>query len=161
MLRSEKGQSLLEMIVVVAVGTIIVGALTFATIASLRNAQYAKSQSQATKLGQEGMEKVRSIRDRDTVVRYAKAPGSFTDKFSDLWSINFSCPGNCYFTLAGSTLVGGAATSYEEVDKDFKRQVQVEDGSNFAQEKKVTVIVVWNDFSGSHESRITTLLRKP
>jgi DNA-binding NarL/FixJ family response regulator len=44
------------------VAIIVVGALTFATIASLRNAQFSQNQAQATKLAQEGLEKVKSLK---------------------------------------------------------------------------------------------------
>lgn len=63
---SEKGQTLIELIVVIAVIIVVVAALTFATIASLRNANFSQNQAQATKLAQEGLEKVRILRDRDT-----------------------------------------------------------------------------------------------
>ena len=72
----------------IAVSVIVVGALVFAIIASLRNAQFSKNQSQATKLAQEGIEKVRSARDRGETIG-----GNFTignaviDSWqdSDLW----------------------------------------------------------------------------
>ncbi len=62
---SEKGQSLIEVIIAATVGILIVAALTFATIFSLRNAQVAKNSAQATKLAQEGIERVRNGRDRN------------------------------------------------------------------------------------------------
>jgi len=64
----QTGQTLLELIVVVSVSVIVIGALVFATIASLRNAQFSKNQLQATKLAQEGIERVRIGRDRNQCI---------------------------------------------------------------------------------------------
>lgn len=65
---NEKGQSLAEVIVAATVGILVVSALTFATIFSLRNANYAKTAAQATKLAQEGIERVRTGRDRNQII---------------------------------------------------------------------------------------------
>lgn len=179
----EKGQTLLELIVVITVSAIIIGALVFATISSLRNTQLSKNQAQATKLAQEAIEKVRSGRDRGSPIA-----GSFTiggasiDSWQDpdLWSnqINGNCGNNtfvpptfCYFKFNSS-----GAFQYLISDRDipssaedplgdgkFKRVVILSDeaANNLYQvQKNVTVIVRWHDFSGDHDSRLTTILRK-
>ncbi|MBI2196752.1 hypothetical protein HYU45_04060 [Candidatus Daviesbacteria bacterium] len=164
---NEGGQSLLEVIVAATVGILVVSALTFATIFSLRNASFAKTSAQATKLAQEGIEKVRSIRDRDQdgKVSYSVNQGDQRTEFSQLWDISFACPpanNNCYFYLSSSdVLTGGTGTNFEEIpNSPFKRQVQIEDDSPPTEQKKITVLVTWTDFSGAHESRLTTILRK-
>ncbi|KKQ78266.1 MAG: hypothetical protein US99_C0027G0005 [Candidatus Daviesbacteria bacterium GW2011_GWF2_38_6] len=96
---TNKGQTLIEVIVVAMVGILVVTALTFAVIFSLRNASFAKNQSQATKLAQEGIERVRGLRDRNGAVDYIRADGSHTGNFNDLWVISFSCPANCGWYL--------------------------------------------------------------
>ena len=170
---SEKGQSLIELVVVIAVIVIVVGALVFSTIASLRNAQLAKNQSQATKLAQEGIEKVRSMRDRGDLIGGAfqinsQPIDSWLD--SDLWTqhIYGNCIPNCYFKFNVSSFTYLAAassipSSAEEPlsDGKFKRAIILSDDSvTYQSQKTVTVIVTWIDFSGSHESRLTTFLRK-
>lgn len=161
---NQKGQTLLELMVVIAVGIMVIGALTFATIASLRNAQFAKNQTQATKLAQEGIEKVRALRDRDGSVDYVRGDGSHTTKFSDLWNLNFSCPtppaGNCYFWFLVDILSSSTASSYEPITGGFERQIQIIDMGDGTAEKQVTSIVRWSDFSGTHESKLSTYLRK-
>ena len=163
MIYSEKGQSLMELVVVIAVVVIVVAALAFATIASLRNANLAKNQAQATKLAQEGLEKIRSLRDRNTEsISYTDLAHS-ASKFSDLWAITFKCqddPQNCYFNFIFDRLIGKVATSYEDIPPNFQRQVQIEDEGDGTVQKKITVIVRWSDFAGAHESRLTTILRK-
>lgn len=186
---NSKGQTLIEVVIVIAVMVIVVSALTFATIASLRNAQFAKNQSLATKWAQDGIEKVRSIRDRDVdqAIRYDKGDGTFVTKFSGLYpapisltcgSIPLSCPiapdtcpaatsGTCYFYFNGGVLTSGVKTSTESLEGgNFKRQLFIEDYINSSnqnlgtQQKKVTSVVIWVDVSGKHESRLSTILGK-
>lgn len=157
---SNKGQTLLELVVVVAVSVLIIGALVFATISSLRNAQFSKNQSQVTKLAQEGIEKVRSLRDRNGAVYYTRDDSTQTSNFNDLWSITFRCPTNCYFSYIAGILTGGASTSFEPIPPSFQRQFQIEDEGDGTTQKKFTSIVKWTDFSGIHESKLTTLLRR-
>ncbi len=156
----ESGQSLVEVIVAATVGILVVSALTFATIFSLRNASFAKNSAQATKLAQEGIEKVRTIRDRDGKISYTGGNISVS-KFSDLYdaSLSFNCPSNCYFYFnAASMLAGGTNVNLEPILPGFQRQFLIEDeGSG---QKRITVVVQWTDFAGPHESRLTTILRK-
>ncbi len=165
-----KGQSLIELIVVIAMTVLVVGALTIATIASMRNADLAKSQVQATKLAQEGIEKVKTIRDQNTDggISYSDSSNNYT-KFSNFWGISFSCKGgspNCYFKLIkiNSLDVLKAAQSVNDSEPiqngAFTRQILVEDGASGATQKTITVVVTWTDYSGSHESRLVTYLGK-
>lgn len=164
-MRSDKGQSLMELVVVIAVITIVVAALVFATIASLRNASFSQNQAQATKLAQEGLEKVRSLRDRDTtgVGIWSSSTSCGSSVPSTCPATQSSCPSgatnNCYFFFNNSgVLANGTWVNSEAIPPGFRRQFFIEDqGSD---QKKVTVVVTWIDFSGSHESRLTTILRK-
>lgn len=174
----EAGQTLLELIVVMAVSIIIIGALVFATISSLRNAQFSKNQAQATKLAQEGIEKTRSARDR-----MAAIGGGFTigaaviDSWDDvdLWNyqISSNCIPVCYFKFNDSaflylTAANDVPSSAEDpfaadpvARNKFKRVIILsDDGATFRKQKTITSIVIWTDFSGTHNSRLTTILRK-
>ncbi|HUS59771.1 MAG TPA: prepilin-type N-terminal cleavage/methylation domain-containing protein [Nevskiaceae bacterium] len=62
-MRREKGQSLIEVLVALAVMAIVILALVRVTTVSIRNATFAKNRALATKYAQEGMEKVRAYRD--------------------------------------------------------------------------------------------------
>ncbi|MBI4036043.1 hypothetical protein HY383_03760 [Candidatus Daviesbacteria bacterium] len=169
----ETGQSLLEVVTASAVGILVVAALTYATIFSLRNATFAKNSAQATKLAQEGIEKVRSSRDRNSSIS-----GSFTlnsqtiDNWqdTDLWTnqISPNCTPNCYFKFSGSsfqfsTAANNIPNNAEDPlsDGKFKRVVILSDDSTtYTTQKTVTVIVQWTDFAGPHQSKLTTILRK-
>lgn len=61
----ENGQSLLEAIVALAVAMLVILALVWVTTVSIRNADFAKKQTQAANYAQEGMEKVRASRDQN------------------------------------------------------------------------------------------------
>lgn len=188
--KRESGQSLMELVVVVAVIVVVVGALTFATIASLRNAQFSKNQAQATKLAQEGLERVRLSRDRNQPITHSGALGNVVSwngntqgqgKFWD-YQINGNCgnvalapPVYCFFNIDSSGKLSylaawgqnpasadqSALPSNAESIPPFKRAVIVSDDSTtFQVQKKITVVVTWTDFSGYHESRLTTILRR-
>lgn len=178
---SEKGQTLLELMVVVTISTIIIGALVFTTISSLRNTQFSKNQSQATKLAQEAIEKVRTTRDRNLPITGNFVIGSTTiDSWQDpdLWTqrIDGNCgntlgspPSYCYFRLnnTGSfqylISANNIPSSAEDPlgDGKFKRVIILsDDASTFSTQKIITVIVRWKDYAGDHDSKLTTLLRK-
>lgn len=195
MFQSEKGQTLMELVVVISVMVVVVGALTFATIASIRNASFAQNQLQATKLAQEGIERVRSGRDRNQPVTI---PGtSVTSWNSDLadpgsiWNYPISgtsseceteqpnLSGKCYFNISTTGQlqnIGFSRTTFpdnaESIPQDkplFKRAITLSDDLNengnyidddYQNAKRATAIVKWTDFSGFHESRLTTILRR-
>lgn len=175
-MRHEKGQSLIEVIVAATVGILVVTALTFATIFSLRNAGFSKASAQATKLAQEGIERVRTGRNRNAAITNFRIGENLITSWNGdangsgaLWDaqINGSCIPNCYFKIMDQSgvlnYVGAAATippGAEPVPPQFKRAVILSDDANYQNQKKVTVIVTWTDSSGAHESKLTTILGK-
>ncbi len=65
---TQKGQSLLEIVTLTGVILAVVTGLTITVINGLKNSQFSQNQTQATKLAQEGLEEVRTIRDRNWMV---------------------------------------------------------------------------------------------
>jgi len=176
---NQKGQTLIELIVVIAVSVIVVGALVFATIASLRNAQFAKNQVQATKLAQEGIERVRIGRDRNKAITILGTTNvnSWNGNSSGvgaIWDYQIAngCASGisgtaCYFKLSPTgeslTYITSSPTFPDlgtEEFGQFKRAIILNDDSSWRVQKTVTAIVRWVDFSGDHMSRLTTILRK-
>lgn len=198
---SEKGQSLIEVIVASVVGILVVAALTFATIFSLRNANFAKTSSQATKLAQEGIERVRTGRDRNQCIRALTTTNVYSWDGNNsscnpsppeqpIWDYpitggcdNPSDGGKCYFRVDLNgvlTNIGYDQITFPTVFAEtiqsgsqvFRRVVLLSDEStpitlpggntvpSYQVQKTVTVIVIWTDFAGSHESRLVTILRK-
>lgn len=178
-LTNDSGQSLVEVIVAATVGIIVVVALTFATIFSLRNANFAQTSAQATKLAQEGIERVKTGRDRNSSITgnfsiSGQSIGSWSD--NNLWTneISPNCIPNCYFNINPSgelqylTAAPSIPSNAELIDK-FQRVVVLSDNSSllpdgitpsYKIQKTVTVIVTWTDTTGPHESRLATILRK-
>lgn len=165
-----KGQSLIEVIVTAAVGILVVTALTFTTLYSLRNSNFAKTSAQATKLSQEGIERVRTGRDRIGAIsgdfRLSGQPVTSWDD-PDLWfyPINTNCIPNCYFNVNASGLLqyltaASSIPSSAETTGQFQRIIILSDDAEYANQKIVTVIVTWTDTTGPHESKLTTILRK-
>lgn len=162
---STKGQSLLELVIVIAVAIIVISALTSATISSLRNANFSKNQLQATKFAQEGLEKVRSIRERNGLV--LANFGTATTKFSDLWNIRLfdTClPPPCNVNFLLDPVFNSLKqddTAFETLTGDFQRSVKITDEpATYQTKKNITIIVSWIDVTGSHQSKLTTYLRK-
>lgn len=184
-MRNNKGATLVELMVVISVGIVIVAALTFATIASLRNANYAKNQAQATKLSQEGMEKMRTLRNRDGIFNPSwtldvpdgldgdNTVGKWND--DDFWDEEplgcgnkctyhfFKFPSNTNLELVYLTSSKDFPTSQAESinNGQFLRVVGILDHqSTYTTEKEVTVFVRWTDYAGIHDSKVTTILRR-
>lgn len=192
MSNNQTGQTLMELIVVVAVSVIVVGALVFATIASLRNASFSKNQAQATKLAQEGIERVRAGRDRnqcisnlDTNVHSWNSNSSNTNcpGSGSIWAYqitgssnnceNLTVSSKCYFKVVDSngslTMIAYNFTpstpipfplSAEPIAPFQRAIILSDDPATYQNQKTVTSIVRWTDFSGPHESKLTTILRR-
>lgn len=60
------GQTLVEMIVALGILVLVVLALVRVTITATHNAQFARSQAQATKYAQEGIEEMRAYRNQNS-----------------------------------------------------------------------------------------------
>ena len=113
-MQKQAGQSLIEVLIALTVTVIMMVALITFVLSGLKNAQFAQNQSKATKLAQETMEQIKTIRDRDGdkgVYFTYSTEANPAEKFSDLWKINMSMVGTCikiddsagpcYFKLEG------------------------------------------------------------
>src|SRR5439155_740384 len=129
-------------------------------------ASFAKNQAQATKYAQEGIERVRTGRDRnDPISGNFTLGGQVVDNWQNqyLWSnqISTNCIPTCYFKL---TSTSGGAIQYigtgppvpslaenildSQGVTQFKRAIILSDTSTtYSVEKTVTVLVTWTDFS--------------
>lgn len=130
-----KGQTLFEVVAIVAIVAILVTSIVSVVAVSVRNSRFSKTQAEASRWAQEGMEWVRQQRDTNWP--------DFSQKAGDYCMQNLSwTPGRC----AGTATI--ANTSFE------RNVTIVPSGREF----QVDVIVSWKDSGGSHQSRLTTVL---
>jgi type II secretory pathway pseudopilin PulG len=123
----QKGETLLEALVALAIISVVITAVASVVTASLSNAQYNENQTQATKYAQEGLESVRKIRNQNYVA-FRNINGLF-------------CFGK------GQTSLGSVQTacSTENVDT-FIRTIQIEQTPGCAPNvARVTVSVSFRD----------------
>lgn len=79
MTKKTKGQSLIEVMVAIAVLVLILLGMLTAVTYSVRNATFAKNQAIATKYTQEAMENARELRDTHRLEFFQSGSSSLTD----------------------------------------------------------------------------------
>ncbi len=122
----QKGSTLVEVLLGLAIATIALSGVTVVAISSLSNAQQGRNQIQATKYSQEGIEIVRRIRNSDYAA-FANYNGTY-------------CLGT------NQTTLGVAATCTTPNVGQFIRSVQIEQNAGCgASLARATVRVAWTD----------------
>lgn len=134
----KNGQSLLEVLVAMAIAILILAALAMAVISAVRNAQFAKNQTLATKYANEGLEWLRAERDADWTSFTAKAGSSYC--LNDLSWVGGSCSG---FLLAN---IFKREATLITIEADSKVEVQL--------------TVSWRDSLGSHQVTLDSYFTK-
>src|SRR3972149_8685627 len=88
----DKGQTLIEMLIAIAVGTLIVASILGLATRASRNANSARTAGQASKLAQQGMEIVRNIRSVDEAdyIKSFSPPCPANCRWSDLYGFNLA-----------------------------------------------------------------------
>lgn len=168
---NQKGQSLVEVLVALSIAALVVIALVILVLSGLKNAQFAQSQTKATKLAQEGIEKVKVVRDRNGVINVTSSTnwGCSACNFDKVWSYQLSnatpcatrpsgITTNCYFKIDsdGQSLREAAN---EVLADGFTRQIIFTDSAtSYTSEKTIKVQVAWQDSAGSHQSNLETIL---
>lgn len=140
--KKEKGQSLLEIVVAMAIAILIVAGLVSAVIVAVKNAQFARNQTLATKYGQEGMEWIRSQRDTNW------------QTFSDRSAAD---PGRTYCLNSLGWTAGTCATY--ALTSLFKREAILKTIATDKIEVKMTVS--WRGTGGTHQSELSSYFTKP
>ena|SRR5258708_7775228 len=165
---SQAGQSLLEITVTLGISVVIVIAITTITIQGLQGSQFAQNQILATKYAQEGLEKIKQLKDSNTGIYISSNNQTYFWYNSPnlIWSFNFSNnsnllankfkfdPASCSGVICAPKNISSA--NDQEKLANFQRIIIFE---NFAgNQLKVTCKVSWADASGSHESNLVTIL---
>ncbi|KKT33852.1 MAG: hypothetical protein UW21_C0007G0014 [Candidatus Woesebacteria bacterium GW2011_GWB1_44_11b] len=134
---NQKGQSLFEVIVAMAIVTMILTAVVALAATSIRNTTSSRNEATATRLAQEAIEWLRGERDASW----------------QIFANNSLTPTWCFETLSWSK--AGPCTAGDEVAGTIFRR-----GANFANagtSVEASVVVSWADAQGDHEVRTSTL----
>lgn len=159
-LKKQIGESLLEVTISLGLALLVVTALTVTTVNGLKNSQLSQNQLNATKYAQEGIERVRQIRERNCPVTVGSTQYYWYGPGNSIWSIQLAG----FFKYTVNDTAVPAVCRLEEVlvpetieSGKFTRSINIVDGVD-QNTKKVTVTVNWSDFSGTHESKLETSL---
>lgn len=176
---NQKGQNILELVVGLGLVAVVAVAISIMTINSLQNTQFSKNQSQATKLAQEMIEKVRTVKDANFgVCTQAQVAGNQTcSTWEESWANQYgTITGDCIANQTCTFVVGAACnTAFTgtveskpfclrhsptalDLGDGFTGQVFIEDEQG--NQKRVTVRVLWTDVSGAHNSELVTVLSR-
>lgn len=138
----EKGQSLFEIMLALAIATLIIVAIVVLTSNAIRNTTFSKNKTLAARHSQEATEWLRGERDTDFSAFEARA----------------ATPLYCLPSLSWSSATVGACGAGQEIpDTIFKREVSfstsVVNGKTLIE---AGVQVFWSDAQGLHEIRSVT-----
>ena len=141
-LNTQKGQSLFEITLALAISTLIIVAIVALTSNAIRNTTFSKNKSLATHYSQEATEWLRGQRDADFPTFETKA----------------LTPLYCMPSLSWVTASIGACASGQEIpDTIFRREISFStslvNGKTLIQ---AGVNVYWTDSQGLHEVRSVT-----
>lgn len=133
------GQTLIELLMALGAGVLIVLAIVGGLIMAGKNSQFAKNQNLATRYAQEGVEFIRSQRDKLG------------------WSVfktNYSGQPQCISSNGSFTALANGCSKIANI---FTRSATfIDDGTGLS--LTVAVTVSWSDSSGLHSSSQTTVL---
>ena len=141
-MRNESGQSLFEIMLALAITTLITVALVALTATSIRNTTFSKNKTLASRYSQEATEWLRGERDVDFNAFETRA----------------ATPLYCFPSLTWGSASIGACTSGQEIANTlFRREISfsssVVNGKTLIQ---AGVRVYWTDAQGLHEVRSVT-----
>jgi len=130
---ARSGQSLVEAIVAVGITLLVITGLVVLAVGAVRSATLARNRSLAVQYAQEGLEALRSVRDRS----FSELPSSGTSRV--VWT------GSEWGVLAGTETIGTYTRSFTP------EQIS-------AGKLKILLSVAWTDSAGDHTVDLTTYL---
>ena len=142
------GQSLIEVVIAMAVIVGLAVALVTTTLVVQKTSRTARNNTQATKLVQQNIEQVRVYRDRKGYASIPDGGSCYTLSSGDpdplIWffSASFDC-----LTGSGQQITLGKT--------NFDRKIKIETDASI---KKVTVTVSWTDSGGTQSVSNQTIL---
>ncbi len=143
---NEKGQSLFEVVVALAVVTLIIVAIVNLATNSIRNSDFSRDKTLAARYSQEALEWLRGQRDTNFASFEANVLASGSDTPRCFAALNW-------------TLLGACEPSQVIVGTKFRREGYFNiDQLSGKTRIEATIVVHWSDAVGDHEVRSTTRL---
>ncbi len=145
-MRNQKGQSLFEVVMALAIATIIIVAMVALAASAIRNTNYSKNKTLATRYSQEATEWLRGERDANFDTFFTRA----------------AIPLYCLKSLSWSQATIGVCTAGGEIPGTlFKREVgfgrsTVDVGGVPKNVVEAEIKVYWQDAQGIHEVKSVT-----
>lgn len=158
---SAKGQTLLELTILIGVMLAVVAGLAITTINGLKNSQLSQNQAQATKIAQEGLENLRTAKERNCSVVISGVSYKWYGDGSLIWDINVAMPTSVQVSLGSCTVseqTNDNANMSATLINRFTRVITIQDEVGNMNQKKVVSSVSWTDISGLHNSNLVTIL---
>jgi len=138
---NQKGQSLIEAVATLGIILLILTGIITATTYSIRNSNYAKTQSQATKYATELTEWFRSQRDDQDWATFLARTNTYC--FNDV-------------SIEWPIITGACSVSDYSLESKYKREATLTRAS--ASAVTINITVSWQDESGIHQSNLETYL---
>jgi type II secretory pathway pseudopilin PulG len=147
-MKSQKGQSLFEVVLALGVITAITVGIVSLTVNAMRNAAFSKNKTLAGRYAQEATEWLRSERDYDFDAFVNHVPGISSVTYclpslpaNHIWPASGACSSSNY--ISGTTLLRKVVLT--KTTPSGKTIIEAD------------VVVYWNDAQGYHEVRSATL----
>lgn len=167
----------MELVVGVSLISMVVGAIALVTTYSLRNTQFSKNQAQATKLAQESMERVRTIKSSNWGVCTENEELSNCSSWENIWSKDFGGGSGSGYIVQNGCTVSGSQKPFclkfnpgkrADLGNGFSGEVRIANEPKItgqpadadSGQKRVTVKVYWTDTTGEHVSDLVTVFSK-
>jgi Tfp pilus assembly protein PilV len=145
-MKSERGQSLFEVVVAIAISALIVVTLVSVTSNSIQNSSFSKNKSLAATYADQASEWIRGQRDTNIDILVTKATNGGTYCLPDLsWPASASVVSSC--TAISNTPFTRSVVLGVSRDPSSGKNVITSD-----------VLVTWQDSQGMHEVAVDTAL---
>lgn len=148
MLKLNKGQSVIELLVVVGAMSLLMVALLSLVVLSIRNSRLSKDRTQAVTLAQEGIELMRAYRDYSWSGIWKKAPdeGDESYRLEKNWTVETD--------LVETDCDESTPMSEDEIDNNFSRCVVISKSEDESEENIIIVEVRVSWKEGTHWHKV-------
>lgn len=137
---------MIELLIAIGIAVIIIVALVQGIVASVKNSQFAKNQTLATRLSQEAIEKIRGERDK-----------TGWPTFYNTYNATTMCIPDGDSTTWTTKLPTGCGANTNNI---FSREANFTDPAGSGSQFLIVVTTTWTDSSGIHASEQRTYLGK-